>query len=118
MGTQTEKITVIGGGLAGTEAAWQIAKLGVHVDLYEMRPERSTEAHVTDQLSELVCSNSLGSTILHKAPGLLKAEMRGLGSLIIDCATQTAVPAGSSTQTHFLEAPAPAGLAAQPSRAR
>ncbi|MEM9776225.1 MAG: methylenetetrahydrofolate--tRNA-(uracil(54)-C(5))-methyltransferase (FADH(2)-oxidizing) TrmFO [Chloroflexota bacterium] len=92
----THKITVIGGGLAGTEAAWQIAKLGIEVDLFEMRPERNTEAHVTDHLSELVCSNSLGSTILHKAPGLLKAEMRGLGSLIIECATQTAVPAGSS----------------------
>ena len=92
----TQKITVIGGGLAGTEAAWQIARLGLDVDLYEMRPERNTEAHVTDHLSELVCSNSLGSTILHKAPGLLKAEMRGLGSLIIECATQTAVPAGSS----------------------
>ncbi|MEM8856873.1 MAG: methylenetetrahydrofolate--tRNA-(uracil(54)-C(5))-methyltransferase (FADH(2)-oxidizing) TrmFO [Chloroflexota bacterium] len=92
----TQKITVIGGGLAGTEAAWQIAKLGIDVDLYEMRPERNTEAHVTDHLSELVCSNSLGSMILHKAPGLLKGEMRGLGSLIIECATQTAVPAGSS----------------------
>lgn len=90
------KVTIIGGGLAGTEAAWQVARLGVEVDLYEMRPERKTEAHVTDHLSELVCSNSLGSMINHKAPGLLKAEMRGLGSLIIECATATAVPAGSS----------------------
>ncbi len=96
MGKNSQKITVIGGGLAGTEAAWQIAKLGLDVDLYEMRPERKTEAHVTDHLSELVCSNSLGSMILHKAPGLLKAEMRGLGSLIIECANATAVPAGSS----------------------
>ncbi|MFK7804834.1 MAG: methylenetetrahydrofolate--tRNA-(uracil(54)-C(5))-methyltransferase (FADH(2)-oxidizing) TrmFO [Anaerolineae bacterium] len=91
-----KKVTIIGGGLAGTEAAWQVAQLGVEVDLYEMRPERKTEAHVTDHLSELVCSNSLGSMIIHKAPGLLKAEMRGLGSLIIECATQTSVPAGSS----------------------
>ncbi len=89
-------ITVIGGGLAGTEAAWQIARLGIDVNLYEMRPERKTEAHVTDSLAELVCSNSLGSMIVHKAPGLLKAEMRGLGSLILECANQTAVPAGSS----------------------
>lgn len=91
-----KKVTIIGGGLAGTEAAWQVAQLGIEVDLYEMRPERNTEAHVTNHLSELVCSNSLGSTINHKAPGLLKAEMRGLGSLIIACATAHAVPAGSS----------------------
>ncbi len=89
-------LTVIGGGLAGTEAAWQAAELGVPVRLYEMRPQRNTPAHVTDRLAELVCSNSLGSVIQHKAPGLLKAEMRGLGSLILECATTTAVPAGSS----------------------
>ena len=59
----TETITIIGGGLAGTEAAWQAASRGVHVDLYEMRPQRSTEAHVTDRLAELVCSNSMGSTL-------------------------------------------------------
>ncbi|MFT7585683.1 MAG: methylenetetrahydrofolate--tRNA-(uracil-5-)-methyltransferase, partial [Cellvibrionaceae bacterium] len=92
----TKKVTVIGGGLAGTEAAWQVAQRGVEVDLYEMRPVRKTEAHVTDHLSELVCSNSLGSVINHKAPGLLKAEMRGLGSLILECAAATSVPAGSS----------------------
>jgi NADPH-dependent 2,4-dienoyl-CoA reductase/sulfur reductase-like enzyme len=73
-------LVVVGGGLAGTEAAWQAAELGVHVKLYEMRPARNTPAHVSDQLAELVCSNSLGSTISAKAPGLLKAEMRGLGS--------------------------------------
>ena len=89
-------LTVIGGGLAGTEAAWQAAELGVSVKLYEMRPQRNTPAHVSDRLAELVCSNSLGSVIQHKAPGLLKAEMRGLGSLILECATSTAVPAGSS----------------------
>ena len=93
---KTKSLTIIGGGLAGTEAAWQAAAAGIHVNLYEMRPERNTEAHVSHSLAELVCSNSLGSTIVHKAPGLLKAEMRGLGSLIIECATHTAVPAGSS----------------------
>lgn len=93
---KTKSITIIGGGLAGTEAAWQAAEAGIRAKLYEMRPERNTEAHVSHSLAELVCSNSLGSTIVHKAPGLLKAEMRGLGSLIIECATRTAVPAGSS----------------------
>lgn len=90
------ELTVIGGGLAGTEAAWQAAKLGVRVRLYEMRPQQQTPAHVSDQLAELVCSNSMGSFLPHKAPGLLKAEMRGLGSLILACAEETAVPAGSS----------------------
>ena len=89
-------LTVIGGGLAGTEAAWQAAQLGVQVKLYEMRPQRNTPAHATNHLAELVCSNSLGSTIVHKAPGMLKAEMRGLGSLILQAATKAAVPAGSS----------------------
>ncbi len=92
----TAELTVIGGGLAGTEAAWQAAQLGVRVRLYEMRPQQQTPAHVSDQLAELVCSNSLGSFLPHKAPGLLKAEMRGLGSLILACAEETAVPAGSS----------------------
>ena len=91
-----DELIVIGGGLAGTEAAWQSAELGVKVKLYEMRPERTTPAHTTNNLAELVCSNSLGSVIPHKAPGLLKAEMRGLGSLILRCATESAVPAGSS----------------------
>lgn len=87
---------IIGGGLAGTEAAWQLAEQGIQVKLYEMRPQRQTPAHVTNQLAELVCSNSLGSMLPHKAPGLLKAELRGLGSMILACAAQTAVPAGSS----------------------
>ncbi len=91
-----KQLTIIGGGLAGTEAAWQAAELGVRVKLFEMRPNRKTPAHVTNNLAELVCSNSLGSYLPHKAPGLLKAEMRGLGSMILDCAEQTAVPAGSS----------------------
>lgn len=96
MNSSSQSITIIGGGLAGTEAAWQAAERGIHVHLYEMRPVRKTPAHVTDKLAELVCSNSLGSDLTHKAGGLLKAEMRGLGSLIIECATATAVPAGSS----------------------
>ena len=92
----TTQLIVIGGGLAGTEAAWQAAELGIPVQLYEMRPRHKTPAHVTDRLAELVCSNSLGSRLPHKAPGLLKAELRGLGSLVLDCAAVTAVPAGSS----------------------
>lgn len=90
------ELTVIGGGLAGTEAAWQAAELGIKVKLYEMRPQRTTPAHATNDLAELVCSNSLGSMIMHKAPGLLKAEMRGLSSLLLHSATSAAVPAGSS----------------------
>jgi methylenetetrahydrofolate--tRNA-(uracil-5-)-methyltransferase len=89
-------LTIIGGGLAGSEAAWQAAELGLDVILYEMRPVQQTPAHVTSDLAELVCSNSLGSNLPHKAPGLLKAEMRGLGSMILAVAEETAVPAGSS----------------------
>ena len=92
----SRKIIIIGGGLAGTEAAWQAAELGIQVQLYEMRPRKTTPAHVSEWLAELVCSNSLGSMLPHKAPGLLKAELRGLGSLILACAGQAAVPAGSS----------------------
>lgn len=91
-----QDLLVIGGGLAGTEAAWQAAELGIRVRLFEMRPQRTTPAHVTNNLAELVCSNSMGSVLPHKAPGLLKAEMRGLGSMILACAEQAAVPAGSS----------------------
>jgi methylenetetrahydrofolate--tRNA-(uracil-5-)-methyltransferase len=94
--TESEELYVIGGGLAGAEAAWQAAERGLRVRLFEMRPEQPTEAHVSDKLAELVCSNSLGSMVTTKAPGLLKAELRGLGSLILDCAEQAAVPAGSS----------------------
>ncbi len=90
------QLIVIGGGLAGAEAAWQAAQRGIRVILYEMRPHRSTPAHVTDRLAELVCSNSLGSNLLDRALGLLKAEMRRLGSLIIACADETALPAGSA----------------------
>lgn len=96
MDNSVKEVIVVGGGLAGSEAAWQAAQLGVHVRLYEMRPYRETPAHVTEKLGELVCSNSLGSTVPNKAPGLLKAELRGLGSLILACARESAVPAGSA----------------------
>lgn len=92
----TNELIIVGGGLAGTEAAWQAAEAGIDVRLYEMRPRVQTPAHETSWLAELVCSNSLGSDLPHKAPGLLKAELRGLGSLILECAVPTAVPAGSS----------------------
>ncbi len=89
-------LIVIGGGLAGAEAAWQAAERGVEVALYEMRPVRSTPAHVSDQLAELVCSNSLGSNLVDRAPGLLKEELRRLDSLIIAAADATSVPAGGA----------------------
>ncbi|MBN2004826.1 MAG: FADH(2)-oxidizing methylenetetrahydrofolate--tRNA-(uracil(54)-C(5))-methyltransferase TrmFO [Anaerolineae bacterium] len=91
-----KSIIIIGGGLAGSEAAWQAARLGVLVCLYEMRPQRMTPAHTGDNLAELVCSNSLGSDVLQRAAGLLKAELRQLGSLLIDAADVHRVPAGSA----------------------
>lgn len=94
--SESPAITVIGGGLAGTEAAWQIAERGVRVRLFEMRPVKMTPAHTTSQLAELVCSNSLGADQVDKAPGLLKHEMRALGSLMIACAAQATVPAGGA----------------------
>lgn len=92
----TKKVVVIGGGLAGTEAAWQLANRGIPVDLYEMRPKRTTGAHVSDRLGELVCSNSLGSSLPDRATGLLQAELRMLKSLLLDAATLAAVPAGGA----------------------
>ncbi len=89
-------LTVIGGGLAGCEAAWHAAEAGCAVRLYEMRPVRRTEAHQTDQLAELVCSNSFRNASLDTAIGLLKEEMRRLGSLIMQIADVTAVPAGAA----------------------
>ncbi|MDY6877988.1 MAG: FADH(2)-oxidizing methylenetetrahydrofolate--tRNA-(uracil(54)-C(5))-methyltransferase TrmFO [Chloroflexota bacterium] len=89
-------IVVIGGGLAGSEAAWQVAERGVEVILYEMRPRKMTPAHVSDRLAELVCSNSLGSDLPDRAAGLLKAELRHLGSLVLACADGTRVPAGGA----------------------
>src|SRR3954454_9771000 len=87
-------ITIIGAGLAGCEAAWQCARRGVPVTLYEMRPARSTPAHQTDNFGELVCSNSLKSESENTAPWLLKQEMRRAGSLLLRCADASAVPAG------------------------
>ena len=87
-------ITIIGGGLAGSEAAWQAAERGLRVDLYEMRPSLMTGAHITGFLAELVCSNSLGSALVDRAPGLLKEELRRMGSLLIACADAASVPAG------------------------
>jgi len=89
-------LIVIGGGLAGSEAAWQAAQRGLHVRLYEMRPSVPTGAHLTDKLAELVCSNSLGSNLADRASGILKAELRRLGSLLLECAEATALPAGSA----------------------
>ncbi|MEN6478118.1 MAG: methylenetetrahydrofolate--tRNA-(uracil(54)-C(5))-methyltransferase (FADH(2)-oxidizing) TrmFO [Anaerolineales bacterium] len=89
-------LTIIGGGLAGCEAAWQAAQRGVDVVLVEMRPGQRTPAHQTDRLAELVCSNSLGSALPDRAPGVLKNELGLLGSLILSCAQECAVPAGGA----------------------
>lgn len=92
----TQPIHVIGGGLAGSEAAWQLAQRGHHVLLHEMRGAGQTPAHKTEQLAELVCSNTFKSTELVNAHGLLKAEMRLLGSLILECADAARVPGGTA----------------------
>lgn len=92
----SREITIVGAGLAGSEAAWQIAKLGVPVRLYEMRPKKQTPAHHTDKFAELVCSNSLRANTLTNAVGVLKEEMRKLDSLIIKAADQCSIPAGGA----------------------
>ena len=92
----TEKIIVVGAGLAGSEAAWQLAERGIDVELYEMRPLKTTPAHVTDKFAELVCSNSFRAAGLENAVGLLKEEMRRLNSLIMEMADKTRVPAGGA----------------------
>src|ERR671910_329790 len=92
----THRVTIVGGGLAGSEAAWQLARRGVRVDLYEMRPVRQTPVHQTGDLAELVCSNSLRGNALDQAAGLLKEEMRRMGSLTIRVADEVKVPAGSA----------------------
>ena len=89
-------VTVIGGGLAGSEAAWQAAELGCSVELWEMRPVKETPAHRTDYFAELVCSNSMGNLSLETASGLLKEELRRLGSMILRCADVNRVPAGGA----------------------
>ena len=90
------KVIVIGGGLAGTEAAWQVASLGVPVTLYEMRPVRKSPAHHSQELAELVCSNSFGAKNSDRAAGLLHEELRRLGSRVIETADKHAVPAGGA----------------------
>jgi len=94
--SQEAVVNVIGAGLAGSEAAWQLAKRGIKVNLYEMRPVKQTPAHHTDKFAELVCSNSLRANILTNAVGVLKEEMRILDSVIIKAADECAVPAGGA----------------------
>jgi methylenetetrahydrofolate--tRNA-(uracil-5-)-methyltransferase len=94
VGRRMKKVRIIGAGLAGSEAAWQCARRGVAVELFEMRPVRTTPAHQTDEFAELVCSNSLKSDSENTAPWLLKEEMRRAGSLLLEIARVTAVPAG------------------------
>ena len=89
-------IVIIGGGLAGCEAAYQIAKRGIKVKLYEMKPVKFSPAHTNSNLAEIVCSNSLKSNLLTNACGLLKEELRNLDSLLIKCADETSVPAGQA----------------------
>ena len=95
-GLELDTVTVIGAGLAGCEAAWQLAKRGINVRLIEMKPQKMTPAHVSQNFAELVCSNSLRSDELTNAVGLLKEELRQLGSLIMDCADATKVAAGGA----------------------
>ena len=92
----SDYINVIGAGLAGCEAAWQIANRDIPVRLYEMKPNKKTPAHQSDTFAELVCSNSFKSDKLDNAAGLLKEELRRLGSLIMECADETQVPAGGA----------------------
>jgi len=91
-----QSIHVIGGGIAGTEAAWQIAAAGVPVILHEMRPQRASPAHHSQELAELVCSNSFGAQSSDRAAGLLHAELRQLQSIIISKADEHSVPAGGA----------------------
>src|SRR5947208_676788 len=102
-GCMNLKIRVIGAGLAGSEAAWQIARRGLEVELFEMRPLRSTPAHQTGDFAELVCSNSLKSDSENTAPWLLKEEMRRAGSLLLSIARECAVPAGRALAVDRVE---------------
>lgn len=97
------ELTIIGGGLAGCEAAWQAAQLGLQVKLFEMRPQVMTGAHTGGLLAELVCSNSLGSRLADRASGVLQHELAELGSLLLECALMTAVPAGGALAVDRLE---------------
>ena len=95
-GKMTQKVNVVGAGLAGSEAAYQLAQRGIKVNLIEMRPVKQTPAHHTDKFAELVCSNSLRGNALTNAVGVLKEEMRHLDSLIITSADKARVPAGGA----------------------
>ncbi len=95
-GRPGEPVLVVGGGLAGSEAAWQIARAGFRVRLHEMRPATTTRAHKTDRLAELVCSNSLKSVVPTSGPGILKSELRRLGSLILEAAETARIEAGTA----------------------
>ena len=90
------KVSVIGAGLAGCEAAWALANRGIAVTLYEMKPEKYSPAHHYEGFAELVCSNSLKAMRLNSAAGLLKAEMKAMNSLVVRCAEETAVSAGGA----------------------
>ena len=94
--TNETKIKVIGAGLAGCEAAWQLADMGISVELYEMKPQKYSPAHKSPDFAELVCSNSFRADGIYNAVGLLKEEMRKLGSLIMECADAVKVPAGGA----------------------
>ncbi|MDP3058536.1 MAG: FAD-dependent oxidoreductase, partial [bacterium] len=96
-------VNIVGGGLAGSEAAWQLAKRNIQVSLFEMRPALTTGAHHTGLLAELVCSNSLRAANIENAVGLLKEEMRRAGSLIIEAAMATQVPAGGALAVDRVE---------------
>ena len=98
-----KKVIIIGAGLAGAEAAWQAANMGVQVTLYEMRPEKSTPAHKTAEFAELVCSNSLRGAGMENAVGVLKEEMRRLGSIIMEAAD-----ANGLSEAQLEEIPSPA----------
>lgn len=91
-----KRLTIVGGGLAGSEAAWQVAEHGINVDLVEMRPSQTTGAHLTSDLAELICSNSLGSTLPDRASGILLSELQSLNSMLIKTAYETVLPAGQS----------------------
>jgi methylenetetrahydrofolate--tRNA-(uracil-5-)-methyltransferase len=91
-----QDVIIIGGGLAGCEAAWQAAQRGLKVNLYEMRPGKTTGAHISDKLAELVCSNSLGSSLPDRASGILKTELSRLNSMLLECAFASSIPAGSA----------------------
>ena len=106
------QVSVIGAGLAGCEAAWQLARRGIAVTLYEMKPAQRTPAHHSDDFAELCCSNSLRSDQLENAVGLLKEELRRLGSLILACADETRVEAGGALAATALPVSSPSACGA------